>query len=311
MTITLQEAFRALFYAPFYAALSFDAFADEGVSVRFHTTPVPGEAHTNLVKGNVDVIWGGPMRVMSAYDSDPDCDLVCFCEVVARDPFCLVGREAKPNFHLADLANVTFATVSEVPTPWMCLQEDLRRAGQNPANMRRRPDHSMQENRRALIEGTIDAAQFFQPDVHELVASGAANLWYAAANRGPCSYTALYTRRSALEARTAEFEKMTRAIYRTQKWIKAASPRAIARAIHEYFPNVPEATLAACCASYRDLDVWGDDPVLPEDGYDRLQAGFLSGGMIKKATPFKDAVDNRIAHRVVQQNPPMLERALS
>jgi NitT/TauT family transport system substrate-binding protein len=104
---------------------------------------------------------------------------------------------------------------------------------------------------------------------------------------------------------------MTRTIYRTQKWIKAASPSAIARAIQQYFPNVPEATLAACCASYQDLGVWGDDPILPKDGYDRLQAGFLSGGMIKKATPFERAVDNRIAHRVVQEDSPMLEHSVA
>jgi hypothetical protein len=85
----------------------------------------------------------------------------------------------------------------------------------------------------------------------------------------------------------------------------------VARAIKDYFPEMPQATLAACCASYRDLGVWGDDPVLPEDGYDRLQAGFLSGGLIKKRAPFEKAVDNRIAYRVIAQAPPMLERSLS
>src|SRR5258707_8709879 len=119
MTITLQENFRALFYAPFYVALSLDAFADEGVSVEFRSAATPGIAHRNLMEGEVDVVWGGPMRVMSDYDKNPASDLVCFCEGVTRDPFFLVGRETRPNFQVADLASVALATVSEVPTPWM------------------------------------------------------------------------------------------------------------------------------------------------------------------------------------------------
>ncbi|MGE0751256.1 MAG: ABC transporter substrate-binding protein [Variibacter sp.] len=311
MTITLQETFRALFYAPFYAALSLDAFADEDVSVEFRAGQIPGGAHVSLLQGSVDAIWGGPMRVMSAHDSIPNCDLVCFCEVVARDPFSLLGRKAKPDFQLTDLAAMTLATVSEVPTPWMCLQEDLRRVGVDPAQVRRKPDQSMRDNRLALIEGAIDVAQLFQPDVYELVARGDASVWYAAASRGACSYTTLYTRRPVLEDRSAEFEKITRAVYRTQKWVKAASPAAIARAIRSYFPDLPETTLAACCAWYRDMGVWGDDPILPEDGYNRQRAGLLSGGLIKRAIPFEEAVDNQIAQRVVQQDPPMLDRSLT
>ena len=54
--------------------------------------------------GTVDVCWGGPMRVMQAYQQIPGCDLVSFAEVVTRDPFLLVGREPRPEFDLRDLA---------------------------------------------------------------------------------------------------------------------------------------------------------------------------------------------------------------
>ena len=57
------------------------------------------------------------MRVMQMYESRADCDLVCFGEVVTRDPFLLIGREPRPDFALADLYGKRVATVSEVPTP--------------------------------------------------------------------------------------------------------------------------------------------------------------------------------------------------
>jgi len=48
--------------------------------------------------------------------------------VVARDPFFLVGNKPKPDFTFVELANTKFATVSEVPIPWTCPQEDIRKA---------------------------------------------------------------------------------------------------------------------------------------------------------------------------------------
>src|SRR5215207_4665378 len=116
MAIRLQESLRGLFYAPFYAALARGAFAAEGVDVQFVSSPTPGDAARNVMDGTVDVCWGGPMRVMQAYQENPSCDLVSFAEVVTRDPFLLVGREARPHFALRDLLDVRIATVSEVPT---------------------------------------------------------------------------------------------------------------------------------------------------------------------------------------------------
>jgi hypothetical protein len=137
MTITLQESLRGVFYAPFYVALAKDAYAAEGVDVRFISSPRPADAARNVMDGSADVCWGGPMRVMQAYHQIPGCDLVSFAEVVTRDPFVLVGREPRPGFTLRDLLGLRVATVSEVPTPWMCLQEDLRRAGIAPARLSR------------------------------------------------------------------------------------------------------------------------------------------------------------------------------
>src|SRR5258708_15937913 len=117
MAISLQEALRALFYAPFYVALARDAFAAEGVEIRFTSSPRPQDAALRLMDGTVDVCWGGPMRGMETYQKVPGCDIVCFTEVVTRDPFLLMGREARPNFRLAHLNSVTPPTGTRAPPP--------------------------------------------------------------------------------------------------------------------------------------------------------------------------------------------------
>src|SRR5262245_8316861 len=170
MAIVLQETLRAVFYAPFYAALALGAYKDEGLDVQLVTAPKPSAAARSLAEGRADVAWGGPMRVLHTYDMDPDCDLVCFCEVATRDPFFLVGRTAKADFRLADLLSVRLATVSEVPTPWLCLQEDMRRAGLDPARLERIGDRSMAQNSDALRRGEVDVVRLLEPFVEELMA---------------------------------------------------------------------------------------------------------------------------------------------
>ena len=307
MAITLQESLRGLFYAPFYVALARDAYAAEGVEVRFVSSPHPGDAARNVMDGTVDVCWGGPMRVMQAYQQIPGCDLVSFAEVVTRDPFLLLGREPRPDFALHDLLGVRVATVSEVPTPWMCLQEDLRRSGIAPSDLTRVADRTMADSVAALRRGEVDVVQVFEPFAATLLAHGAGHLWYVQASRGPTSYTTFYARRGLLRARQDELHRMVRAIYRTQKWVAAADGTAIATEIARYFDDVPAAILADACARYKSLGIWGGDPRLPRAGYDRLRVSLVSGGFVSPGTPYEVAVDNSLADAVVREDPPTLQ----
>src|SRR5260370_42656778 len=103
MAIILQESLRALFYAPFYVALAREAFAAEGVEIKFVSSPRPQDAALRLMDGTVDVCWGGPMRGMETYQQVPCCNIVCFARVVTRDPFLLLGRAARRTFPLSYL----------------------------------------------------------------------------------------------------------------------------------------------------------------------------------------------------------------
>jgi NitT/TauT family transport system substrate-binding protein len=297
--IRLSENFRALFYAPFYAAYATGAFEESGVEVELVASPSPPLTVKALRAGEVDVMWGGPLRVMMTRDGEPQSDLVCFCDVVARDPFFIIGREAKPNFRFADLQSLRFATVSEVPTPWICLADDIRRAGVDPDRLKRIPDRTMDENEAALRAGTVDAIHVFQPHAERLIASGAGHVWYAAATRGLTAYTTLVTRRSVLQKREDELLKMTRAVHRTLGWFAATPAIEIAGKLASYFPDVPTSIFAAAIERYRQLELWGSDPVIRREGYDRLHAAMRAAGALSKDIGFDDCVDTRLAERAV------------
>jgi NitT/TauT family transport system substrate-binding protein len=224
--------------------------------------------------------------VTLTHAADPAADSVCFCDVIARDPFFVIGREPRPNFRVADLSGVRFASVAEVPTPWLCLQDDLRRAGVDPATLDRVSGPSMAENADALRAGALDAVQVFQPYAEELLASGSGHLWYAAADRGLTAYTTLVTRRPLLVSRRDELLRMTRAMARTLHWFAATPGSAIAAALADYFPSLAPDMFAAAIDRYRALRLFATDPVLQREGFDRLQAAMRSGGALDRAIPF-------------------------
>lgn len=298
MAIRLSENFRALFYAPFYAAVRTGAFERAGVEVELRPSPDPASAARALRAGEVDVMWGGPLRVMMVRDAEPASDLVCFCDVVARDPFFVVGARPQPAFTMADLRTVRLATVAEVPTPWICLQEDLRRADLDPAEIDRVSDRTMAENEAALREGRIDAVQLFQPYAERLMASGKGHLWYAAAERGRTAYTTLVTRRDVLDARADEVGRMIRGMNETLKWFAAMPAMEIAYRLQRDFPDVPARLFADCIDRYRALDLWARDPVIRREGYDRLHGAMRTAGVLSRDIPFEDVVDTSLAEKV-------------
>ena len=230
LRLRLYENYRFVLYAPFYAAHAIGAYAQEGLDVELLPSPGPGRAEAALAAGEVDVVWMGPIRLMKHHDDNPGSPLVAFAEVVCRDPFSLVGARSNPGFRLAELAGLRFASTAEVPTPWLCLEEDLRQAGVDPARLDRVIGRSMADNVAALRDGSLDVAQLFEPFVEEAVAAGG-HVWLPASARGRTSYTVFVTTRARLDGDREPFRRMTRAIYKTQRWVAAQSPEALATTI--------------------------------------------------------------------------------
>ena len=304
--ITLLENFRAVFYAPFYAAEALGAYKAEGMEVAIRTSPAPERSLTSLNDGTGDVSWGGPLRVMSTLDKDRSAGYAAFCEVVGRDPFFLIGRTPNPNFQLEDLVGKSLGIVTEVPTPWICLRYDLRRAGIDPAAITCAPGKTMAENGAALAAGTVDVVQVFQPYAEELLASGRGHLWYAAASRGPTAYTTFNTTRAFLHRNPDLALGMTRAMYRTLKWIAAHPGRDLARALATYFPAISEEILAGCFDRYRTLGLWNRDPRVQRAGVEWLRDAMLAAGSITTRLTYEECVDSRFAEQAVRDDPPAI-----
>ena len=267
MRIKLSENFRAVFYAPFYATHALGFYTSEGVEVELLNSPAPAAAASGLLDGSIDASWGGPMRVLKARDLDPHAPLVCFCEVAARDPFFLVGKAA--GFRLADLPRLRVATVSEVPTPWLCLQHDLREQGIDPIQVNRVTERTMADNLKALRVGGLDVVQMFEP------------------------YVSLASRDSIRRNRAA-FSAMIRATRRMLAWLAEHSAEELADAVAQFYPDVPRDILVRSLQRYRDAGLWADSPEVSRQGFARLAVSLKSGGFISRMHTYEDCVDQSL-----------------
>lgn len=288
--LKVQEPFRALFYAPYYAALARGDYAAEGVAVTLLPGTVPSLAKDSVLDRTADLAWGGPMRLLLAHDADHACPLRLFGAVVMGDPFFLVGRQPNPGFKLRDLAQMTLGTVSEVPTPWWTLQDDIRQAGLDPLSIKRVTDRPMGENAAAIAAGTLDVAQLFEPLVSQMEAAGTGHVWYAQASRGPTSYTAFYARNDVIAAKRAAMEAMVRGLARTLTWFAGASPEEIVACIADFFTGGDTALMARAIQRYKSVNLWTKTPHFPPEALAQLERGMLSAGAIKRTPGFAGLV---------------------
>jgi NitT/TauT family transport system substrate-binding protein len=291
MPIRLMENFRAVFYAPYYATHALGFYKREGIEVELLTSDAPGDAVPKLLDGSIDITWGGPMRVMKAHDQDKSSPLVSFCEVVSHDPFFLIGKKGASAFRLTDLPNKKFASVSEVPTPWMCLQQDLRDQGIDPARLPRFSDRAMTRNYNALKAGDIDVMQAFEPFISMAEQDGAGDILYAASTRGPTAYTAFIATREACAKHRNEFAAMTRATAKLLAWLYANPAEELAKAVKTFFRDVPQDILASSLGRYKDAGLWSRETRMIPQGFARLAQSLHSGEFIARMPGYDECVE--------------------
>jgi NitT/TauT family transport system substrate-binding protein len=214
---------------------------------------------------------------------------------VGRDPFFLVGSADPTRFHLPDLQRMRLATVSEVPTPWLCLAHDLRRLGIDPDHIDRVTDRTMASNLDAVRAGRVHVVQMFEPYVSMAVQDGSGNVLYAASTRGPTVYTTFLATRSAIDRNRSAMRAMTRAIARMQEWLAQHSAHELAELSADYYPDVAADVLLSSLQRYRDAGLWSRTVEVSREGFSRLAESLLSGGFISRLPQYEDCVDQGLS----------------
>jgi NitT/TauT family transport system substrate-binding protein len=192
--------------------------------------------------------------------------------------------------------------VTEVETPWLCLQEDLRRAGIDPGDLNFAPPRSMSENVEALRHGDVDVVQVFEPFVENLVRENQGHVWYASATRGLNTYTTLFTTTQNFSRHREVLLAMTRAIYTTQRWLHSHSAADVSTQIAPFFPDLSTEVLTGSIDRYKSLDIWASAPLHTPVGFLRLKTAVVAGRWVKTDLPFDACLTTELAECVVAEH---------
>ncbi|MGH8766379.1 MAG: ABC transporter substrate-binding protein [Burkholderiales bacterium] len=293
--LVLCENMRAVPYVPFYLALAGGYWQAEGLDIQHVVSPATSNTPLKLLEGSADVSWGGPMRVLMHHDADPACPLVCFAQVVARDPFVLVGRGRRPRFRLQDLEGLRVAPAGDVPTPWMTFQDDLQRAGLDPARIAGRRVRKMAVNLKAYRRRELDVVQVFEPYADQLVREGLGTIWHRFTDRGDIGYTSFYATRRTTQKRQDDCNRLVAGMMRAQRALHRATALDIADAVSPFLPELPRPALARIISAYRSNGLWARRPDFPASPFLRLKAALISGGLIRRDAPYEKIVDRELS----------------
>lgn len=302
MKITLAENFRAIFYTPFYLLKTLKLAEQAGLEIAWLPPGSPGGAIDAVKDGSVDLTWGGPMRVMKDHDTTEENgqSLLCFGEVVSRDPFFLLGKKTLGRFELAQLRQLRMARVSEVPTPWLCLQADLRDQGLNVREIEPLlvQGLSMSEQMTAMKAGKLDVAHLFEPLVSDVLQDSAYQVLYPAHTRGPTVYTTLICSRDGWDKNHVTFGKLVQILGDLQSWLHAQTPAHLTEHMQPFFPDTDHAILESAIGNYLHNGIWAKNPSMSKTGFDRLSYSLNSGGFIRTQIAFDSCITplDRIEH---------------
>ena len=62
--------------------------------------------------------------------------------------------------------------------------------------------------------------------------------------------------------------------------------------------------LSTAAQRYIELGVWGKNPHLPREGFERLQDSLISGNLNSHRSEFEDCIENTFADAVIAEDPP-------
>ena len=97
-------------------------------------------------------------------------------------------------------------------------------------------------------------------------------------------------------------QKFTNAIYKAQKWVKKHTSDEVAKSISSYFPGTDEEVIAQVIDNYKNIDAYAENPVVSEDGLNRLMdiiQGYDST-LIQTRPDFDIIVNNDFANKVIK-----------
>ena len=244
----------------------------------------------------------GPEGAIYVYNEGKEDYIQVFAQLTNKDGSFLVSKNKTDHFSWNDLKGKTIIPGRKGGVPYMTLEYVLRKNGIEPTKDVILDD-SIQFSLMAgaFTGGNANYVTLFEPTASMTQNQGKGYIVASIGKEsGEVPYTAYCATKSYIKEHSNEVERFTRAVYKGEQWVKDHSAKEIAEKIQSFFPDTSVDSLEKSVQSYKDIEAWKEDPILKEDGFNRLQTIMKDAGELEKEAIYSDIVNNSCAEKVIK-----------
>ena len=282
--ISIQFTLFSAFYSPLISTMTGGFLSEEGLEYDWSVAAAGVSALEALRTGEADVVQSTISQGFTSLNQGKEPGCVHFAQINGTDGFFITGRDADDgfNWHKLEGADVL---VHHGGQPMTMFRYACHKAGIDIDKINIIDAGNGAEMDKAFRAGRGDYIHQQGPAPQQLQADGQGVVLAALGTPiGACAFSSLASTDAFLG--TDKAAAFTRAFARAKAYLGETPAAEIAAAQKPLFPNIEEAVLADCIASYQKIGCWQGPIDITAQGYEAMLDIFAFDGKLKSRHAF-------------------------
>ena len=278
--INIQFTLFSAFYSPLISTMSGGFLQAEGLQPNWSVAPAGKGAIDAIEDGSAHVGQSALSQGFMSLNKGETPKVVHFAQVNEMDGFFLTGRDLDTDFNWSKLEGAEVVLFGG-GQPLAMFKYACHKAGIDFAKIKVINPGGAADMDQAFRDGQGQYVQQQGPFPQQLEADGVGHIVaQVGVPIGPNGFSSLAASRDWLKTDMAK--AFTRAYKKTRVYMNETPAAEIARAEKDYFPNIDEAVLARCIATYQKLGCWTPHIEITEAAYQATLDIFEYNGLLNE-----------------------------
>ncbi|WP_420345239.1 ABC transporter substrate-binding protein [Pelagibius sp.] len=278
--INIQFTLFSAFYSPLISAMSGGFLKAEGLDPEWSVAAPGVTAIAALEDGSAHVVQSALSQGLTTLNAGETPTAVHFAQINEMDGFFLTARSADPDFTWDRLEGAEVVAFGG-GQPLAMFKYACHKAGIDFAKIKLITPGGAAAIDAAFRAGQGDYVQQQGPFPQQLQADGLGHIVAQVGRQiGPCGFSSLAARPDWLKTDMAR--AFMRAYAKTRRHMNETPAAEIARAEKPYFPEIDEAVLADCIATYQQLGCWTPHVEITQEAFEATLDIYAYNGLLKE-----------------------------